>query len=175
MDELSISNIISLLGGVALFLFGMNLMGDGLKKVAGNKLELSYYESSQELSINLDAPMEFSDIAWLGGEAGGLLPVPKSLVGKIENESASGFTAYIANTPIGDFNAYVSACAEKGFDADYTKDDGSYSAKNADGWSLTVEYIGFNTMSIQISAPEEAQGAPAGEESDQHGYPYWHG
>ena len=133
---------------------------------AGNKLELSYYESSQELSINLDAPMEFSDIAWPGGEAGGLLPVPKSLVGKIENESASGFTAYIANTPIGDFNAYVSACAEKGFDADYTKDDGSYSAENADGWSLTVEYIGFNTMSIKISAPEEAQSAPAGEESE---------
>ena len=32
--------IISLLGGVALFLFGMSLMGDGLKKVAGNKLEI---------------------------------------------------------------------------------------------------------------------------------------
>lgn len=46
MDELSISNIISLLGGVALFLFGMNLMGDGLKKVAGNKLELVLYRLS---------------------------------------------------------------------------------------------------------------------------------
>lgn len=32
--------IISLLGGIALFLFGMSLMGDGLKKVAGNKLEI---------------------------------------------------------------------------------------------------------------------------------------
>ena len=32
--------ILSLLSGVALFLFGMSLMGDGLKKVAGNKLEL---------------------------------------------------------------------------------------------------------------------------------------
>lgn len=37
---MGISNIISLLGGVALFLFGMSLMGDGLKKVAGNKLEI---------------------------------------------------------------------------------------------------------------------------------------
>jgi phosphate:Na+ symporter len=33
-----------LLGGVALFLFGMYLMGDGLKKVAGNKLELVLYK-----------------------------------------------------------------------------------------------------------------------------------
>ncbi len=46
MDELSIANIISLLGGVALFLFGMTLMGDGLKKVAGNKLELVLYRLS---------------------------------------------------------------------------------------------------------------------------------
>ena len=35
--------MISLLGGAALFLFGMTLMGDGLKKVAGNRLELVLY------------------------------------------------------------------------------------------------------------------------------------
>ena len=36
--------MISLLGGVALFLFGMTLMGDGLKKVAGNKLQIILYK-----------------------------------------------------------------------------------------------------------------------------------
>ncbi|MDO4810995.1 MAG: Na/Pi cotransporter family protein [Eubacteriales bacterium] len=40
------TNIISLLGGVALFLFGMAIMGDSLKKVAGNKLELVLYKLS---------------------------------------------------------------------------------------------------------------------------------
>ena len=40
---MGISNIISLLSGIALFLFGMALMGDGLKRVAGNKLELILY------------------------------------------------------------------------------------------------------------------------------------
>ena len=40
---MGISNIISLLSGIALFLFGMALMGDGLKQVAGNKLELILY------------------------------------------------------------------------------------------------------------------------------------
>ncbi len=40
---MSAANIVSLLGGVALFLFGMQLMGDGLKRVAGNKLELLLY------------------------------------------------------------------------------------------------------------------------------------
>jgi len=41
-----INNVISLLGGVALFLFGMTLMGEGLKKVAGSKLELVLYSLS---------------------------------------------------------------------------------------------------------------------------------
>ena len=41
---MSISNVISLLSGIALFLFGMSLMGDGLKKVAGNKLEVILYQ-----------------------------------------------------------------------------------------------------------------------------------
>ena len=33
---MGISDVISLLGGIALFLFGMSLMGVGLNKVAGS-------------------------------------------------------------------------------------------------------------------------------------------
>lgn len=36
---MTIANIIALLGGLAFFLFGMSLLGDGLKRVAGGKLE----------------------------------------------------------------------------------------------------------------------------------------
>lgn len=39
-----ITIILTLLSGVALFLFGMSMMGDGLKRVAGNKLELILYK-----------------------------------------------------------------------------------------------------------------------------------
>ena len=41
-----ISNLLALLGGVALFLFGMGLMGDSLKLVAGQRLELILYRLS---------------------------------------------------------------------------------------------------------------------------------
>ncbi|MBO5030959.1 MAG: Na/Pi cotransporter family protein [Lachnospiraceae bacterium] len=41
---MGITSILSLLSGVALFLFGMSLMGDGLKKAAGEKLELILYK-----------------------------------------------------------------------------------------------------------------------------------
>ena len=43
---MTIQDFITLLGGVALFLFGMSLMGDGLKKVAGNRMELVLYRLS---------------------------------------------------------------------------------------------------------------------------------
>ena len=32
-------SILTLLGGLALFLYGMNVMGDGLEKVSGGKME----------------------------------------------------------------------------------------------------------------------------------------
>ena len=38
--------MVTLLGGIALFLFGMSLMGEGLKKVAGSRLELVLYKLS---------------------------------------------------------------------------------------------------------------------------------
>ncbi len=36
---MDIFTILTLVGGLALFLFGMDLMGDSLKKLAGGKLE----------------------------------------------------------------------------------------------------------------------------------------
>lgn len=41
---MGVTSILSLLSGVALFLYGMSIMGDSLKKVAGNKLELILYK-----------------------------------------------------------------------------------------------------------------------------------
>ncbi len=41
---MGIVNIIAFFGGIALFLFGIALMGDGLKKVAGDKLETFLYK-----------------------------------------------------------------------------------------------------------------------------------
>ena len=42
MFELLISYVRSRLGGIALVLFGMALMGEGLKKVAGSRLAVAY-------------------------------------------------------------------------------------------------------------------------------------
>ncbi|MBO5453289.1 MAG: Na/Pi cotransporter family protein [Clostridia bacterium] len=39
MEKFDVFSILTLLGGLALFLYGMELMGDGLKRLAGGKLE----------------------------------------------------------------------------------------------------------------------------------------
>ncbi|WP_305152166.1 Na/Pi cotransporter family protein [uncultured Dubosiella sp.] len=44
MDINTIVLVLTLLSGVALFLYGMSVMGDGLKQMAGNKLELILYK-----------------------------------------------------------------------------------------------------------------------------------
>ena len=44
--KMGISIVIALFCGVALFLYGMTLMGDGLKAVAGSKLEMVLYKLS---------------------------------------------------------------------------------------------------------------------------------
>lgn len=43
---LSFNNILELLSGVAFFLFGMHVMGDGLKQLAGNKMEAILWKLS---------------------------------------------------------------------------------------------------------------------------------
>lgn len=43
---MDIAGILSLIGGIALFLFGMSVMGDSLKKVAGSKMEVVLYKLS---------------------------------------------------------------------------------------------------------------------------------
>lgn len=45
-NAMGVSDIITLLGGIALFLYGMSVMGDNLKKVAGSKLELILFRLS---------------------------------------------------------------------------------------------------------------------------------
>ena len=36
---MTVFDIFTLLGGIAMFLFGMNVMGDNLEKISGGKLE----------------------------------------------------------------------------------------------------------------------------------------
>lgn len=120
----------------------------------GYKLSLSYYDYNSEMHISLDSAMEMETITWPDSELAKLLPVPKSTVGQIYSNDEDSFSAYIGNTSVEDYNAYVKACEDKGFTVDAKKQDKSFTAKNADSYKLTVNYEGNNVIYISVAEPE---------------------
>lgn len=120
----------------------------------GYKLSLSCY--GDEMNIKLTSPMKVSQIAWPSAEYAKAIPVPPSLIGKISSESSSGFSIYIANTTVEEYNKYVQACSDSGFNVDYSKSERSYRAKNAQGYSLSLSYEGFNIIYIDLDCPSES-------------------
>lgn len=117
---------------------------------------LYIYSAGDALHINIDAPMELGTIAWPNSAAGSQLPAPKSTIGKFSYEYDDNFFVYVGNTPRADYDEYVALCSEKGFVVDYDKGDKYYRADNEDGWHISIDYEGFNIMSINIDAPDDS-------------------
>ncbi len=138
-----------------------NSMSFSAYNAAGYKLELSYYGNKEELHIRLKKPMELGPITWPDSEAGRQLPAPESLTGKFSFEYDDHFFVYIGDTSRDAYNAYVSACRDKGFTVDYSKGDDYYRADNDAGWHVSVDYEGSQIMSIRIDAPDAASGSAA--------------
>ena len=123
----------------------------------GYKLRLYYFTSSSELNIDLDAPIEIGDLKWPIGSAGKAVPEPSSKKGKMDWEHEDSFLVYVGNTTLSDYNKYVDKCIDAGFVVDYTKGDKYYRAKNSDGYSIDIEYEGFNIMRIRVDKKTDEQ------------------
>lgn len=121
---------------------------------SGYKLSLCYDENDKEMDVRLNAPMKLGTLKWSDSEFAKLLPMPKSTVGKIEKDDKTGFVAYVGETTIEDYNAYVDACSEKGFTVESSRTDKHYSAKNENSYKITVDYQGNNIMCISVYEPE---------------------
>lgn len=122
----------------------------------GYKLELTHFSGGDSLSVELEAPMEMDEIIFPIGQAGKLVPKPKSTFGKINFEYDNNFCLYMGKTPKADYNAYVSACIDKGFTVDYSKSDTHFYAYNSDGWHLDLSYEGNNVMFIRVDPPRKS-------------------
>lgn len=123
----------------------------------GYHLTLHLYDSLENMDIDLEAPIEMGAISWPTAGAGSLVPAPTSTTGKIDSDSSTFFLAYVGETNAEAFASYVDACSGAGFNVDYDRGDTWYSADNADGVSLRVEYRGFNTMMVRVDAPDDVE------------------
>lgn len=117
---------------------------------------MDYGEDDSKMNIGAEASEEYGTLMWSDSTIANLLPIPKSITGKITQDNEKEFTAYVSNTPIEEFNAYVASCADKGFTVDVSEAEQSFSVQNADGYRLSVSYQGNGVMSVSVSEPEYA-------------------
>lgn len=122
----------------------------------GYKLSLYYDENDSKMSISVDAAEEYGTLVWPDSVIASMLPVPRSTTGEITQDDENGVAAYVSNTPIEEFNAYVEACSDAGFNIDASDYDESYSAENSEGYKLSVSYQGNGVISISVDEPEYA-------------------
>lgn len=123
----------------------------------GYKLNLMYSSYGEKLTIELDIPMEMGKLKWPSSKAGKQIPAPKSETGKFEHEYDDNFFVYVGDTSKADYEDYINACMDAGFNVDYDKGDNHYYADNEDGWHISLRYEGNNIMSIDIDAPDEEE------------------
>lgn len=121
----------------------------------GYKLRVSFSSYSNEYSIHLDDPVQRNTIVWNTIEIMKLLPTPTSNIGEISYEHNTSFRVYVVNVTKEEYNSYVNECMTKGFTIDYTKNDLTFWGDNSEGYHLSLEYEGFNTVSIQIQKKDD--------------------
>lgn len=120
----------------------------------GFKIVLWYNESDKEYHIDLSAQKEMTDLEWPTRGLGCLLPDPYESVGKIVRDESNYFSVIVGEMDKEDFKYYIEDCEEEGFTVDYSKNEEYFSAKNKDGYSLKVNYAGFNTVEISLEKTE---------------------
>ena len=127
-----------------------------------------------KMDIHLDAPETLESFEWPSNGLALLLPQPASAVGRTVQDDSMEFEIKVGETTKDAYKTYVKACEEAGFTADHSKTDTEFSAKNADGYQVTVSYLGFQVMQIRIEAPEvpelseatEAENSADGSQAD---------
>lgn len=94
----------------------------------GYNVRLIFTESSEELTVYLDAPEEMDEFEWPTTGLGSMLPATKSTVGDISWDNSETFIVHVGGTTIDEYKEYVKACEAEGFTMDYSKDDEYYNA-----------------------------------------------
>lgn len=105
-------------------------------------------------SVRTDA---FGEFAWPNSEIASLLPKPKSTIGEFSWERSDGFWLEVGETSFEDYEEYVTACMDNGFNVDYTREETWFRGVNSDGYELSVDYYDDDDekklMVISISEP----------------------
>lgn len=115
----------------------------------GYKLELYYYSSAKELSIDIEAPMKFVKISWPINELSQDLPNIPSDMGNIDINYEKHIVVYLDNINEDDFNDYIEECQSMGYREKFEKKNNYFSAYKGNK-RLTLNFIRNRIMSISL-------------------------
>ena len=125
----------------------------------GYYLSLYYNDSQAEMHITLNTPIpleafELPEYAILAG-----LPIPASSKGHFNWHNEDSFSMYIGETSKDDYFIYKNACITAGFTNEPYEYNTVYSATNAAGYKISLNYKGFNIFSLEFNSPKENNGS----------------
>lgn len=118
------------------------------------KLTLLYDKKEKSMDITIENP-QYSNFVFPNNEMASLLPVPKSLFGKVSIDSSGKLLVYVANTSKDDYLGYIEDCKSNGFTEDYDAGDDFYYADNSNGYHLCLNYRATDVMEIEVFPPSE--------------------
>lgn len=120
----------------------------------GYYLSLYYSDSQDEVHITLDAPIPMEDFELPEYAIAAGLPVPSSNTGHYNWQNTDSFFLYVGETSKDDYMLYKDACVAAGFTGDPYEYNTVYSATNAAGYKVSLNYKGFNIFTLEFHGPE---------------------
>ena len=117
------------------------------------------------MKIYAEAPEELDDIQWPISELASVLPSPSSAKGIVERDRADHLEVRFGEMDREAVKQYVDAVMEAGFTENYVRDEGSFSAANAEGYSVVIEAEPRSQMFLSLQAPKEETPVPEVQET----------
>lgn len=133
----------------------------------GYNIIASFSDYSKEVTLNitLKAPEEMEEFEWPTNGLGTKVPKSKSNYGRICWDNSESFIVHVGNTSKSEYNEYIKECENKGFTLEHSKGEKTYSAKNEEGYKLSLMYLGGDRMEISVKVPDEKSSTNTATES----------
>lgn len=117
----------------------------------GYRVECYYSDTKKELEIAEIVPIDSGDITWPTEGLSTLIPRPDSNKGYIDFDIETSFNAYVSGINKKMFKKYTKQLQKAGYDTVESNTSDLFMAKNKDGISVNVKYLGNNNIYLWIS------------------------
>lgn len=99
---------------------------------------------------------DYSNLVWPKSEIAKAIPEITKKKGEINWDSSDSLSLDVYDISQKEFDSYVDKCSEAGFDVDYNRSSGSYSARNQDDLQLMIlYYTSSKEMSVSVNRISE--------------------